>query len=215
METIPTAEDIKARRTVRFAAGHLSAHADWTGTLVGYSTLYDTVHVCVDAPGNSESGSKITYSRKDVEWCEPAPAEEESASVGRRETVLRVADEERIVRTELGGRVRTVKQLETAHTKAVKAALVEMRRANLANLHRKADELKRARWYPLRDLDVTEVKNSIRRAERGTFPTHGTPGASTAPFPRVKFTDEIPAYLVEIEPGHYATEEAAESLALF
>ncbi|MFB7114097.1 hypothetical protein [Streptomyces sp. NPDC056291] len=135
------------------------------------------------------------------------------APVESRETTIRVAGVERVIRTEVGGKVRTVKQLEAAHTKAVKAALVEMRRANLANLHRKAAELKAARWYPLRDLDVKEVNNSIRRAERGTFPTHGTPGASTAPFPKVKFTDEVPAYLVEIEPGHYATDEAAEQLS--
>ena len=70
MDSAPTIEDITARRTVRFAKGHLAKHTGWTGTLVGYNDLYDTVHVYVDAPGNPESGSKITYSRKDVEFVE-------------------------------------------------------------------------------------------------------------------------------------------------
>jgi hypothetical protein len=205
MKAIPTAEDIKARRTVRFAAGHLAGHTDWTGVVVGYNDLYDTVHVYVDAPGNSESGSKITYSRKDVEWFEPAPVE-------HRETTVRVAGVERVIRTEVGGKIRTVKQLESAHTKSVKAAVIEMRRTNLDAYRLTLATLEAAPWSPARDRDIEATKRIIRRAERGTITSHGTPGVSTAPFPKVRYTTEIPEYLTEVAPGHYATAEAAEGL---
>jgi hypothetical protein len=184
MQTIPTADDITARRSVRFAAGHLAGHADWTGTLVGYSDLYDTVHVYVSAPGNSESGSKITYSRKDVEWDEPAPVE-------HRETTVRVAGVERVVRTEVGGKIRTVKQLEAAHTKAVKAAIIEMRIAAAPDSmpHEMAERLaKRATQFPACNWD-----------------------AAVRPL-RALRTEDPTTYLVEVEPGHWATEDAAEML---
>lgn len=62
-------------------------------------------------------------------WCveqraKVAPVVEEPAPVEHRETTIRVADVERVIRTEVGGKIRTVKQLEAAHTKAVKAAIV-------------------------------------------------------------------------------------------
>ncbi|MEU3986136.1 hypothetical protein AB0F77_39775 [Streptomyces sp. NPDC026672] len=145
---------------------------------------------------------------------EAAPVVGEPTPIEHRVTTIRVAGVERVIRTELVGKVRTTKQLEAAHTKAVKAAVVEMRQANLPNLRRKVDQLSRSRWYPMRDEDVKDVNNSIRRAERGTFPSHGTPGVSVAPFSKVKFTDKVPAYLVEVEPGHYATEEAAKQLTV-
>lgn len=199
MQTIPTAEDIRARRTVRFAAGHLAAHTDWTGTLVGYNDLYDTVHVYVDAPGNSESGSKITYSRAAVEWAE-------STDVEHRETTLRVAGVERIIRTEIGGKLRTVKQLEAAHTKAVKAALTEMRKAGAETLRKRA--------AAVGEGGSDCISQQARRWERGTFPSYGTYDVSAArkPFPAPRFTGEAPAYLVEIEPGHYATADVAKQL---
>ncbi|WP_406161078.1 hypothetical protein [Streptomyces canus] len=212
MQTIPTAEDIKARRMVRFTAGHLAKYEGWTGTLVGYNDLYDTVHVYVDAPGNPESGSKISYGRKDVEFCDerdrtsvverrevPAPAPSE-----HRETRLTVAGVERVIRTEIGGKIRTVKQLEAGHTKTVKAALVEMRKVGAPTL--------RAKARAVGDGGTGAFSKLAARWERGVFVSHGTPGVSTAPFPKVRYTTEIPGYLFEIDPGHWVTEGAAELL---
>ncbi|MFJ6636629.1 hypothetical protein ACIQMR_35475 [Streptomyces sp. NPDC091376] len=217
METIPTAEDIKGRRVVRFSAGHLAEHTNWTGVLVGYNTLYDTVHVYVDAPGNSESGSKITYSRKDVEWFDPKAAEEVAGeTVQYRETTITVAGVAHVVRTERTG---TVKQLEAAHTKAVKATIVDARRANLPTFIAAAEaaELK-AKKSPgswLLKEAAKDARNIVRRAERGTCHSHTSPwAASLKPLPKVRFTAEIPSYLVEVAPGHYATEEAAEQLTI-
>jgi hypothetical protein len=34
------------------------------------------------------------------------------------------------------------------------------------------------------------------------------------PHPPVRYTETAPEYLVEVEPGHYATDEAAEQLSL-
>ncbi|MER7922119.1 hypothetical protein ABTY96_03110 [Streptomyces sp. NPDC096057] len=224
MQTIPTTDDIKARRTVRFAAGHLAKYEGWTGTLVGYNSLYDTVHVYVDAPGNPESGSKISYGRKDVEFCdkpgESAIVERREvpvpAPVEHRETVLRVAGVERVIRTEVGGKIRSVKQLEAAHTKAVKAAIIELRKANLDGYRRALATLEAESWSPRRDRDIEAMKRTVRRAERGTLISHGTydVAAVRRPFPPVRYTETVPEYLVEVEPGHYATEEAAEQLSL-
>lgn len=67
MDRILTAEEIAERPKVRFVRGHLKGHAEWTGTVTGYNDLYDTYTLYVDAPGNAETGSKITYGRTDVE----------------------------------------------------------------------------------------------------------------------------------------------------
>ncbi|MEU0860668.1 hypothetical protein ABZ352_35680 [Streptomyces griseofuscus] len=130
----------------------------------------------------------------------------------KRETTITVAGVERVVRTEMASKVRTVKQLEAAHTKAVKATITEMRRANLGAYKSTLAKLEAEPWSPARDRDIEATKRIVRRAERGTLSAHGTPGVSTAPFPKVKFTEEVPPYLVEVAPGHYATEEAAETL---
>ncbi|MFF3312533.1 hypothetical protein [Streptomyces sp. NPDC002952] len=149
---------------------------------------------------------------EDIATEEPAEVVDEPAPVEHRETTVTVAGVERIIRTEVGRRVRTVKQLEAAHMKAVKAAVVEMRAANLDAFRQTLAKLEAAPWSPARDRDIEATKRVIRRAERGTFPSHGTPGVSTAPFPKVRFTGEIPEYLTEVAPGHYATAEAAEGL---
>lgn len=153
------------------------------------------------------------------------PAEElevvETPSVEHRETLVRVGGVERVIRTEIGGKVRTTKHLETAHTKAVKAALVEMRRANLPTFEEAARAAEEAvkrigrRW--IEEEAAKRARNIVRRVERGTLHSHGTydVAAMRKPHPPVRFTEAVPAYLVEVEPGHYATEEAAESLALF
>lgn len=137
-----------------------------------------------------------------------------------RETTIRVAGVERVIRTERVDKVRTVKQLEAAHTKAVKAVVIEMRRANLPAFKVSADkaevEAKKSRGSWLLAEDAKRARNIVRRAERGTLPSYGTCDVATMkkPFPKVKFTDEVPAYLTEVEPGHYATEEVAEELTL-
>lgn len=145
---------------------------------------------------------------------EAAPAVETPAPVEARETTITVAGVKRLVRTEVGGKIRTVKQLEAAHTKAVKAAVVEMRRANLAGFKRTVTELEGRPWTPRKDIDLKAAQSIARRAERGTLTSWGTYDVATArkPFPKVRYTDEVPEYLVEIEPGHFATQDAAEML---
>ncbi|MGV9546795.1 hypothetical protein [Streptomyces ardesiacus] len=149
----------------------------------------------------------------------PVVDEEPAEAAPFRETVLRVADEERTVRTELGDRVRTVKQLEAAHTKAVKAALVEMRRANLPAFEAAAksaeDEALKSRGAWWVQEAAKRARNIARRAERGTtFGCTSAWASALKPLPKIRYTEEVPAYLVEIEPDHYATPEAAEQLAL-
>lgn len=147
-------------------------------------------------------------------------AGEPAEVVEYRETVLTVAGVERIVRTEMGGKVRTVKQLEAAHTKTVKAALVEMRRANLPALEVAAKDAERLAADPHAGWAVKDAakraRNIARRAERGTLHSHGTYDVATMrkPHPPVRYTETVPEYLVEVEPGHYATHEAAEQLSL-
>jgi hypothetical protein len=142
-------------------------------------------------------------------WCveqraQDAPVVNEPAPVEHRETTIRVAGVERVIRTEVGGKVRTVKQLEAAHAKSVKAALVEMRKAGAPTL--------RAKARAVGDGGKGEFSKLAARWERGVFAAHGTPGVSSAPFPKFRFTGEIPEYLTEVAPGHYATAEAAEGL---
>lgn len=141
---------------------------------------------------------------------------EEPAEVEHRETTLTVAGVEHIVRTEVGGKVRTVKQLEAAHTKAVKAALVELRRTNLPALEAAAKkaEAKAVRGTWLDKDEAKRLRNAVRRAERGTLYSCGTYDVATMrkPHPPVRFTETVPEYLVEVEPGHYATDDAAEQL---
>jgi hypothetical protein len=59
------------------------------------------------------------------------------------------------------------------------------------------------------------ISSLARRWERGTFVSHGTydVAAMRKPHPPVKYTETVPGHLVEVEPGHYATAEAAEQLS--
>lgn len=120
-----------------------------------------------------------------------------------RETTIRVAGVERVIRTD--GQ-RTVKLLEAAHTKAVKAALIEMRKVGAASLRERAAKVG--------DGGKGEYSKLANRWEGGVFASHGTyeVAAMRKPFPKARFTDETPAYLVEIAPGEFATAEAAESM---
>ncbi|MFD5160991.1 hypothetical protein ACFWMJ_23430 [Streptomyces hawaiiensis] len=125
---------------------------------------------------------------------EPATKAEEATKaveVEHRETTVTVAGVERVIRTEMGGRVRTVKQLETAHTKAVKAAVIEMRIAAAP--------------------DSMPYEMAHGMATRATkFPVCNW-DAAVRPL-RALRTEDPTAYLVEVEPGHWATEDAAEML---
>ncbi|GGY89037.1 hypothetical protein GCM10010327_19750 [Streptomyces nitrosporeus] len=197
-----------------------------------YLTHYGTtdLHIAADRAGVSAvklSGEAIHAYREVQRTAEPAPAEKlaeelevaEELTVGYRETLVRVADAECVIRTEVGGKIRTSKQLETAHTNAVKAALIEMRRANLTAFKAAAEAAEEKservgrRW--LEEKDAKRARAIVRRAERGTFHSHISPWATDLkPFPKVRFTDKVPVYLVEVAPGHYATAEAAEQLTL-
>ncbi|WP_329449073.1 hypothetical protein OG906_41345 (plasmid) [Streptomyces sp. NBC_01426] len=136
-----------------------------------------------------------------------------------RETTVRVAGVDHVVRTDVAGRVRTVTQLESAHAKAVKAKIAELRTANLAVYRAAAVDAEAAskrigkRW--IEEQAAVRARAIVRRAERGTFVSHTSAwAADLRPTPKFRFTGEIPDSLVEIEPDHYATFEAAEQLAL-
>ncbi|MDX2794054.1 hypothetical protein [Streptomyces scabiei] len=137
-----------------------------------------------------------------------------------RETTIRVAGVDRVIRTEIDGRVRTVKQLEAAHTKTVRATIVEMRRENLPNLKAAAAKAelaaKESPYSSLALANAKATKGFVRQAERGTLPSYGTYDVATMkkPFPKARFTGEIPEYFMEIEPGHFVTEEVAEGMTL-
>jgi hypothetical protein len=110
-----------------------------------------------------------------------------------RETTVTVAGVERVIRTEIGGKIRTVKQLEAAQLKTVKAAVIEMRIAAAP--------------------DSMPYEMAHGMAVRATKLPVSNWDAAVRPLRPLR-TEDPTAYLVEVEPGHYATDEAAEQLAL-
>ncbi|MFF4478735.1 hypothetical protein ACFY1A_17200 [Streptomyces sp. NPDC001520] len=108
-----------------------------------------------------------------------------------RETTVRAAGVERVIRTELGGKVRTVKQLEATHTKAVKSAIIELRIAAAP--------------------DSMPREMAERRAKNETVMPKCNWDAARRPLRPVR-TEDPTTYLIEVAPGHYATEDAAEAL---
>ncbi|WP_406324016.1 hypothetical protein [Streptomyces niveus] len=119
-----------------------------------------------------------------------------------RETTLRIMGVETVVRTERTG---TVKQLEAAHMKAVKAALVELRRPHVPALRARARKVGEGRTGAISTLATMW--------ERGTFPSHGTDGAMRTSFPKVSSKPTaVPAYMIEVAPGEYATPDAARDM---
>jgi hypothetical protein len=141
-----------------------------------------------------------------------------------RETTIRVAGVERVIRTERVAKVRTVKQLEAAHTKAVKAAIVAARQAKLDEQY--ADMVADAQ-EPREDTEGCPGSGERSRQSAITDAEiwrhmYGTAGQLKAVpcnyvdarkgFPKVTFKPDVPEYLVELAPGHYATEDAAESM---
>ncbi|MFJ5103229.1 hypothetical protein [Streptomyces sp. NPDC088554] len=138
-----------------------------------------------------------------------------------RETKLRIFGVERIVRTERAG---SVKQLEAAHMKAVKAAIDNGRQAKLDAEY--ADMVSAAQ-EPVADREgfPGSGERSRRRALENAEMWHHTYGTAKPVkaissayvgarkgFPKASCGKPIPEYLVEIAPGHYATAEAAQSL---
>ncbi|MGO4459876.1 hypothetical protein AB4039_21645 [Streptomyces sp. M-16] len=110
-------------------------------------------------------------------------------------------------------------QLESAHTKAVKAKIAELRGANLPAYRAAAVAAEAAsqrvgkRW--LEEQGAVRARAIVRRAERGTFVSHASAwAADLRPTPKFRFTGEVPDYLVEVEPNHYATPDAVEQLSL-
>lgn len=172
-------------------------HKGVEGIAVGFSPTYGNIKVGFLDENGEYSGDYTAVRYEHVELIDEAPIE-------ARETTIRVAGVERVIRTEMGGSIRSVKTLESAHTKAVKAAIVEMRRANLNAYRLTLSTLEAAPQSPARDRGIEATKRIIRRAERGDLQSHGT-RVSASPFPKVKYTTEIPGYLVEVEPGHYVT----------
>ncbi|MFJ9213051.1 hypothetical protein [Streptomyces sp. NPDC102264] len=146
-----------------------------------------------------------------------------------RETKLRIFGVERVIRTERTGKVRTIKQLESAHTKAVKSALEGVQAADMAAQHeeRMADIRSRAYSDPegfgewgvgqgernrARDIAVEEALYARLPKVRFNFPRCNWVDARKG-FPKAPTGRPIPTYLVEVAPGEYATQEVAEELA--
>jgi hypothetical protein len=139
-----------------------------------------------------------------------------------RETTVRVYGVERVVRTERAG---SAKQLEAAHTKAVKAALEEMHTAELDRAH--TDDmaaLERKRWKDregwagsgarAKENAIRQTKESheTRRLRKFNLPKCNYVDTRKG-WPKVTFKVGIPDYLDEVAPGEYATREVAETMA--
>lgn len=137
-----------------------------------------------------------------------------------RETVLTIRGADYIVRTELAGKVGTVKALEAAHMKAVKAAIVADRQAQLDAQY--ADMMADAQ-KPRRDMEGFPGSGERHRqsamadaeAWRAKYGTAKAPANKWSdprtPLRPLRTTDPR-TYMVELEPGHYATREAAAGL---
>ncbi|MEV4037676.1 hypothetical protein [Streptomyces umbrinus] len=159
-----------------------------------------------------------------------------------RETTIRIAGVERVIRTERVGKVKTVKQLEAAHLAAVKAGITAIRLQRIdedfqTETTAEDEASERRRWHshhsmgrqgPMREETAKTVDDMVRYSldeRRKNMREYGEKlrgkaaprnvsyldaMKSVKPFPKVRFTDQIPEYLVEVEPGHYATAEVAE-----
>lgn len=150
-----------------------------------------------------------------------SPARKDTVSSDFRETMIRVHGVERVIRTERAG---SVKRLESAHTKAVKEALVELSRT--VTEQRDADELASlhaAKWpdkegFPgsgqrSRDNAVVQAETRHMTRKRRTFGVAPSSYVDARKgWPKVTFTASVPDYFVEVAPGEYATAEAAESM---
>lgn len=127
-----------------------------------------------------------------------------------RETTVRVFGVERVVRTQ---RTTTVKALEAAHTKAVKAALTELTTA--------PSEKRTARLAGLEKQSRMEGRSTTGNRTRAYIDHIHTPkfrapecgwNDARKGWPKVRFSSVVPDYLDEVAPGEYATPEAAATM---
>lgn len=144
-----------------------------------------------------------------------------------RETVLTLIGVRHIVRTERGNG--TVAQLDAKHTKAVKAFLETDHRRIIDAGHADRVAHLKAAGYPdpegwgdngkglgesirARDIAQEEARyaKSPKLGRRYRFPQCNW-DATRRPLRALPTTDPL-TYLTEVEPGHYATAEAAEGL---
>lgn len=139
-----------------------------------------------------------------------------------RETTLTLAGVAHTIRTERTG---SVKQLEAAHLKAVKAAIDNTRAQGVAR--RNAEELASLRAKTWEDREgfpgsgERSRSNAIVQAEirhlKYTAPKVRNVTCNYVDarkgLPKVTFGKPVPEYLVEVAPGEYATAEAAEGMA--
>lgn len=138
-----------------------------------------------------------------------------------RETSIRVSGTARVIRTERGRG--TVAKMDAAHTKAVKAALEEMDRALVDAFHADAMAHLTTAEYPdpegwgdmavgagerRRAADIADEEARYAQSlakRRFTFP-RSTWADARKGWPKVTFKPAIPAYLTQIEPGHWTDE---------
>ena len=142
----------------------------------------------------------------------------------KRETTIRVAGTERVIRTELGAKIRTVKQLEAAHTKAVKDAIVAARQAKLDEQYNdmmasaqtpREDKAgfpgsgERSRQHALTEAEIWRHKYGTAEPLK---PVPCNYIDARKGFSKVTFKPDVPEYLVKVGEHEYATPEAAESM---
>ncbi|MGW2515037.1 hypothetical protein ACWC0A_37850 [Streptomyces scopuliridis] len=138
-----------------------------------------------------------------------------------RETKLRIFGVERVIRTERTG---SVKQLEAAHTKAVKAVLAEERTVGLDRRHAdRLDEIESSSWEDKEGwkgsgrhakanaLALADKLDKERRAVKHA-PVRCNWVDACKGLPKVTYGKPVPDYLIEIAPREYATTEAARSM---
>lgn len=139
-----------------------------------------------------------------------------------RETNIRVSGVARVIRTERGRG--TVAKMDAAHTKAVKAALEGLHRAQVDAFHADTMAHLTTAAYPdpegwgelgvgmgerqrAKAIADEEERYAARVAQRGfAFPRSNWVDVRKG-WPKVRFTSDVPAGLTEIEPGHWVDAE--------
>ncbi|MDX3551020.1 hypothetical protein PV729_04405 [Streptomyces europaeiscabiei] len=207
-------ERIRAEREAMWAAQRKFLE-EWYMANYGTSSLHEAAKLAgmstVRLSGEAIHAYREFQRAAEAPTTEPAE-KEGTSSTDYRETTIRIAGTVHVVRTERGSA--SVRQLEAAHTKAVRNTIVAARKSTLPALEASAKAAEDAasghRSGPALE-EATRRRAAVRRAQRGTLPSWGTYNVEAAakPFPRVRFTGKIPEYLTEVEPGHYVTQGAA------
>jgi hypothetical protein len=121
-----------------------------------------------------------------------------------RETAVTVAGVSRVIRTEQGAR--TAKQLEAAHTAAVRAALIEMRAAAVPAYKEalRTAEATAARTLHWADEErAGRARRVLRDAESGRLHSYNGAYSKLRRPNRVRYTTAVPAGFVQAEDGTY------------